>query len=316
MSASALESLHVGPTIPHSQYLGASDVGALFGLSQYRTALDVWAEKMGRAPPRSNVRTQSGNDFEPVIRERYAATWGAVLTFPGTLRHGVTGATPDAVANGARDVQMKFVGFEQSRHWGPPDLGADALPAEVLAQVHFEHWHLMYVLGVRDDVAHVVAQVGTDTRLYETPIDEEFSEYLVEGARKWWRDHVVADRMPVVTERDANLLRHMYRDHRNTALEPMSDELAQIVRAYHAEQQAEARARKAKEAFAVQLMEAIRDGHGFSAPGLKVTWRPQRGRIDWEQYARSLGATDATAEQYRAAASRVIDVRAKGDKNE
>ena len=35
-------------TRERSKYLGGSDLGAILGLSKYRTAVDVWLEKTGK----------------------------------------------------------------------------------------------------------------------------------------------------------------------------------------------------------------------------------------------------------------------------
>lgn len=310
------EAVKIGPTVDHATYLGGSDIGAVVGLSPYKTALSVWAEKTHRAPPFDNAHTRSGNRFERVILENYAEDHAAELTFPGTLLApgSVTGSTPDALEGGVRDVQVKFVGYEESRRWGAPEHGEEGIPPEVLAQVHWEHYHIQAALGMRDPLAKVVAQVGTVPRVFVVRIDDEFTSHLIEAGLRWWRDYVVADRMPMVVARDSDLLKHIY-PNAGKELVPMPADVERLARDYHKQQQAESRAGKAKALLAVQLMEAIGERLGYQGDGIKVTWRPQRGKVKWEDLARLRGVTDFEAEEWRAKATRVIDVRiAKGDK--
>lgn len=310
------KSIQVGPTVDHGSYLGGSDIAAVAGIHPYKTALSVWAEKTRRGPAYDSASARSGNRFERVILENYAEDSGEALSFPGTLLHanGITGSTPDAIEADVRDVQVKFVGIDEARRWGVPEFGEEGVPPEVLAQVHWEHWHMSEVLGVRDPLAKVVAQVGTIPRVFTVRIDDEFTSNLLEAGHKWWRDYVIADRVPVVVERDADLMRHMYR-HAGKALMPMSPEVERLARDYYEQQQAESRAGKAKAAIAVKLMEAIRDDLGYQGDGIKVTWAEKRGRVKWEELARLRGVTDFEAEEWREKGTRTISVRvAKGDK--
>ena len=50
------------------RYIGGSDVAAIAGLSPYRTALDVYAEKKGLAAPfEGNEFTYWGKELEDVV---------------------------------------------------------------------------------------------------------------------------------------------------------------------------------------------------------------------------------------------------------
>lgn len=76
------------PTIDHSTYLGASDIGAILGLDPMRTPLDVWAEKTGRIPRAESDALEAGNDHEEgVVRgfTRWALRNGLVerVEYPG-----------------------------------------------------------------------------------------------------------------------------------------------------------------------------------------------------------------------------------------
>ncbi len=54
--------------------LGGSDIGAILGMSKYRTPVDVWAEKTGRAAPaESNLAMRFGTYAEQFVAEEYTA---------------------------------------------------------------------------------------------------------------------------------------------------------------------------------------------------------------------------------------------------
>ncbi len=312
----ALAIVGVGPTVDHSTYLGGSDIAAVVGLSPYGTALDVWARKTGRATFPGNTRTRAGNAFERVILELYAAEIGTELEFPGTLLSGITGATPDAIGDGCRVVQAKMVGIRQAERWGAVCLAEDGIPQEVLAQVHYESWHAQKRYGTAFG-AHVVAQLGTEQRVYAVEIDNEFAASLVEAGERFWRDFVVTDRMPIVTgAKNMETLRCVYK-HPNETLRAMSAAELDMALQYAGHRNAESAAKKAKEEIGARLCEAIGGDAGMSSgygKGVtRATWKQQRGKIDWEACAKTLGATDKMAEQFRKEPSRTLNVYVKGD---
>jgi predicted phage-related endonuclease len=306
----------VGPTVDHATYVGGSDIAALVGLSPYKTALDVWAEKTGRKTFAGNARTRAGNAFERAILSLYAEERSVELMFPGTLVAGVTGATPDAISDDAKVVQAKMVGIRQADRWGPALLGADGIPQEVLAQIHYEVWHAEKRLE-REFGGHAVAQIGTEQRVYEVPIDREFSAALVEAGERFWRDHVVTGRMPIVGDGpDMNTLRLVYQ-RPGALIRAMTDEDHALALEYARHRDAESAAREAKEAVGAQLAARIGDDTGFSRgfgrSVTKATWAEERGKVDWKACAQALGATDKVAEQYRKEPSRVLRVFVKGE---
>lgn len=307
-----------GPTVDHATYIGGSDIAALVGLSPYATALDVWAEKTRRASFKGNRRTRAGQVLEPGILALYAEEQDVDLWFPETMvTAGHTGCTPDAVSSAGYDVQVKLVGISQAMRWADVPDGCtgneDGVPPEVLAQIHYEAWHIAELHGVRDVRGHVVAQVGTDQRVYDIGIDREFSASLIDIARRFWRDHVVTDRMPVVTEADHETLDRLYPKIADRLLKPITADVHDLARHYDVYRAAESAAKKRKGDVAAQLKALIGDGAGFVgvAVGAKVEWSEQPGKIDWEKCARTLGATDETAEAFRSGAHRVLRVTIK-----
>lgn len=311
----------VGPTVDHATYIGGSDIGALAGLSERSTALDVWAEKTGRKKWDGNALSRAGQHFERPILDFYRAERGAgELTYPGTLLRGITGATPDALDICGRCIQVKMVGNRQAMSWGPEHLGSEGIPVDVYAQVHFEAWHVWKVLGAFSPDARVVAQMGTEQRVYVVDLDYSFATDLVGVAESFWRDHIERDQMPEVADTSREMLQIIYRSYNRGLLE-MPESVLSFAKVYAAARAEEKDAKNRKEAIGQDLCALIGQSEGFYAgdqrkPDCKVTWSAQRGKVDWETYAKELGGSDEGAEKFRRESSRVLRVALKGEKND
>ncbi len=55
----------------HASGIGGSDVGPICGLDPYRTALDVYLEKIGQAEDRFTPAMDAGNRLEPIIKDLF-----------------------------------------------------------------------------------------------------------------------------------------------------------------------------------------------------------------------------------------------------
>ena len=69
--------------------LGGSDIGAILGLSPYKTPVNVWAEKTRRAEPvRETLQMRFGTFAEEFVASEYSAITGrAVQRYTPMLRH-------------------------------------------------------------------------------------------------------------------------------------------------------------------------------------------------------------------------------------
>jgi len=284
-----LQTVPTGPTRDHALYLGGSDIAAIVGASPYKTALDLWAERTGRVPPfAGNAKTELGDHLERPLVELYARRCGVrELVYPGTLTHPTLehiGATPDAVADSVRTVQVKVVGVPQARRWGEPEDGANGIPLEVLCQVSFEA-ALARVCGVAPgDRADVVAQIGTDLRVYPIAIDPGFGDDLIAIADAWWREHVIGGAMPHVEDGSTSIETLRVLDPR---IQVAPDDVIALAKEYVAHRADESEAKRHKKAIAAQLCEYIGDRLGFVSPtqDVKVTWDERASGTDWKRLA-------------------------------
>lgn len=71
-------------TQDRSKYLGGSDVGAILGLSPYKTPLDVWLEKTGKhSEQKDSLPLRFGSFAESFVASEYArATANSLTEYP------------------------------------------------------------------------------------------------------------------------------------------------------------------------------------------------------------------------------------------
>ena len=190
--------------------LGGSDLGAIMGLSPYRTPLDVWMEKTGRHTPEvDGIHLRHGQWNEQFIADEYTRATGLkTQRYNALLRHpeaplighvdrliipeGAKVASYKTEIRTDRGLECKTASaFAAGRdsEWGPS--GTDQVPQSYLLQVAAyqaltgcPRWDLAALIG------------NADLRIYHFARDLDLEGYLLEEASRWWRDYVIADTPP------------------------------------------------------------------------------------------------------------------------
>lgn len=262
------------------QGLGASEVAAVLGLDPYRTALDVYLEKIGEAPTfEGNRFTHWGNRLEALIADEYASLHPDVALKTSGTQIGPEPwmlATPDRVVFSGQEppaagdvwgLECKSRGHFATDLWG--ESGTDEVPHSVAVQCHWG----MVVTGMRRwDVAVLLG--GNDYREYTLVYDEAIALEVVARARAFWHDHVLAKVHPPFTgaESDHKFLFRTYPTHTDemvAATPAIGETLAmlQVVRASLKKYEEE------KSQLEAQVKEFIGDRLGIEGPFGKVTWK-------------------------------------------
>lgn len=164
--------------------IGGSDAAAVLGLSQYKTALDVYLEKTGQAAPfEDTAATKWGRLLEPAVRQEYAERTGRVVTQPKEMlrctKYPFMIAHPDGVVlDPLRGYEGKTARTDHG--WGEP--GTDQVPEAYLIQVQ----HYMVVMEI--EVFDVVPLIGgSDFRMYEVPANRELQELIIDAEHDLWQ---------------------------------------------------------------------------------------------------------------------------------
>ena len=184
--------------------IGGSDIGALLGLSQFKSPLQVFYEKTEGATQEVNEAMEIGAAIEPWILDRWLSTLDYspdVLSELVTIQSNVLPFlihSPDAILS---DWQTAHTGVEIKNIRS--DANWDPLPEFYMAQVQ----HGLLCSGL--DRWIVVALVGGQKLITrEIEPDKEIQGRIALEAEKFWTSHVLANVPPEPdgSETDSNVL--------------------------------------------------------------------------------------------------------------
>lgn len=284
------------------QGIGASEVGAILGLSKYRTALDVYMDKLGLTEPSEDSEAAEwGHRLEPVIADKYALAYpGTVLVASDTVghqEHPWALATPDRLVYQNGDkwlLEIKTREAHTAGEFGEP--GTDEVPHEVAVQCQWQ----MFVTGLgRCDVALLVN--GRRFTVYHLTSDAEIQQTLFATVERFWRDHVLAQEPPSVVAQDNPTLAKLFPKQTGTMLDGTLDDLALVKDIADLKSEAKALDLNINEREAqVKLRIGLAEGLTFPN-GSKATWKANKDSevTDWKaiaaEYLRQMDGTEQSA---------------------
>jgi putative phage-type endonuclease len=186
-----------------TSFLGGSDIGAILGVSKYRSAMDVWLEKTGKkVDHKDSFALRFGSFAESFIADEYALLTGEhVVEYPEGLIHPKYSFCvghidrfvlekkelplfhSDGGLNAKKLLECKTANHYTQSDWGEP--GTDAIPLPYLCQCL---WYLGITNLPEIDVAVLLG--GSDLRIYTVTRDLELESLLFEKAAFFWTEHV------------------------------------------------------------------------------------------------------------------------------
>lgn len=171
-----------------SQGLGGSDIGPMLGLSQWKSPMDLWAEKTGHRAyedigDRDAVRF--GILLEAIVAKEFARRTGKKVRRMRKTR--VHKKFDFMLANIDRDIVGERAGLEcktasawLQQHWG--ETGTDDLPLYYLTQcahymevLDYDKWYCAVLIG------------GQDFRWYEIERNADVAAALIQKESDFWR---------------------------------------------------------------------------------------------------------------------------------
>jgi len=192
-----------------ASFIGGSDIGAIIGVSKYRSALDVWLEKTGKhVDTKDSLALRFGSFAEDFIASEYARYIALPVVahanpiihrnytyLAGHIDRFVLPDSYTALFDGAGMLQASKLlecktanGFTQ-REWG--EAGTDEIPLQYLTQCL---WYLELTQLPSIDLAVLIG--GSDFRIYTVEADFLLQQLLVEKALHFWSEYVVKDCPP------------------------------------------------------------------------------------------------------------------------
>jgi len=155
--------------------VGGSDIAAIVGLDPYKSALDVYLDKVGEAEPvQDNDFMKAGRYMEPVVAEMFQDETGLqLITMPSTI----TGSKPHYLASVDRCV-----------------LGQN-IPVEIKTSKRYhaeplDKWKLQaaWYAAIMNAPGYYIAWFTYPTFKYEYfDVDHELSSMLFQAADEFWQ---------------------------------------------------------------------------------------------------------------------------------
>jgi len=199
-------------TQDRTKYIGGSDIGAILGLSKFRTPLEVWMEKTGKESRQlDSLPLRFGSFAEEFVASEYARATGFELLHDESIyihpTHPMMSAHVDRFILGdglnkpaTRLLECKTANPFARGEWGEP--GTDQVPMSYLCQCI---WY-MAITGIEQcDLAVLFG--NSDFRIYEISRDLELEALVIKKALHFWNEYVLKDiPPPAQTEGDYQAL--------------------------------------------------------------------------------------------------------------
>ena len=174
--------------------IGGSDAGAIMGVSPYKGAFSVWADKQGKLPPlEDNEAMRQGRDLEDYVARRFAEASGLRVRHEYSMLRSVD--HPCMLADIDRRIIGERAGLEckTSRDISMARYRNGEYPMEYYCQcLHYlavTGWDCWYL---------AVLVYGTDLLIYKICRDEVMDdiEALIKAEEAFWDNHMVLDVPP------------------------------------------------------------------------------------------------------------------------
>jgi len=199
-------------SVDRTKYIGGSDIGAILGISKYRTPLEVWMEKTGKETKvQDSLPLRFGSFAEEFVASEYSKATGVALLHDESIyihhKYPYMSAHIDRFVLGdgeklppTKILECKTANPFAQADWG--EAGSDQVPMSYLAQCV---WYMAITAIEKTDLAVLFG--NSDFRIYQIERDLELEKLILEKAREFWQNHVLADIAPAAqTSNDYQML--------------------------------------------------------------------------------------------------------------
>ena len=254
------------------QGIGGSDSAAIVGLDRYRSAFDVYAEKIGLKPEQpDNEAMRQGRDLEQYVAERFMETTGKKVRRRNTIlqhpeHHWMLANIDRWVIGENAGLECKTTSvlnrtkFSQGEF--PPNYYVQCV--HYMAVTGAERWYLAVL--VLNKAFHV----------FTIERDENEIQALIEAEKHFWENHVLKQIPPTPdgSESTSELLKQMFpeaKEREKTALFGYEDKIEQYLYLDAKVKELE----RERDRFKQELQLALGDAEIGQAQGYIVEWKNQ-----------------------------------------
>jgi putative phage-type endonuclease len=163
-------------SVDRTKYIGGSDIGAILGLSPYKSPLEVWLEKTGKKINQADsLPLRFGSFAEEFVASEYSRSTGFELIHNESIyihpEHSFMSAHIDRFILGSggdqpptKILECKTANSFSTGNWG--EAGTDQVPMSYLCQCI---WYLAITQIKRADLAVLFG--NSDFRIYQITQD-------------------------------------------------------------------------------------------------------------------------------------------------
>lgn len=266
-------------TLTHDEWLalrrtgiGGSDAGAIMGVSPYKGAFSVWADKMGKLPPiEDNEAMRQGRDLEDYVARRFAEASGLRVRHEYSMLRSVE--HPCMLADIDRRIIGERAGLEckTSRDITMARYRNGEYPMEYYCQcLHYlavTGWDCWYL---------AVLVYGTDLLIFKICRDEVLDdiEALIRAEEAFWDNHIVLDQPPAPDALDSTAAAlgsvYPYEDGTTVCADQDADQALTELAALKAQKRALDRQITEREN---QIKAAMGEAEVLAGTSVSATWR-------------------------------------------
>lgn len=274
--------------------IGGSDVAAILGLSPWRSAVQVWMDKTGRAQPQPETEAMRiGTELEDFVARRYSSETGRqVQRYNKMIHKGCLLGNFDRLVVPAGEKVASHMGEIRtdtllecktaSHEW------TDGVPVYYLTQV--QHYMGLDPKLEHADVACLFLGSKKHFEIFAVARDQEVIAAMQEQLAQWWKKYVEGDEMPPpASEADCRLLWARSNPGKTAFASP---EAIAALKEY-AQAKADERAAKERATEALKpIYESLADAEILTDASGKplCSWKSPKPtqKVDWERLARDL----------------------------
>lgn len=192
--------------------IGASEVAAVLGLTEWESEFGLWLLKTRRRPPIADTYIlERGRRLEAACAQWFADETGLRLTGTGTWAMRAwehLRCSPDRFTNDGGGLECKTAGEDWAKQWDDgPALHAQAQVLWTLAVLGLPHWYLAAMTEKAFKWWRINATGPLDDprwrAIVPSGLAEDVIQWMVETVDNWWWDYVIGDQVPDVDASDA-----------------------------------------------------------------------------------------------------------------
>ena len=188
--------------------IGGSDAGAICGLNKYRSAFEVYADKLGLIPPKADTEPmRQGRDLEEYVAERFCEETGKKVRRRNAILQN--SEYPFAFANVDRLIVGENAGLEckTANSLNLKRYKNGEYPSEYYCQC----MHYMAVTGYKKWYLAVLI-FSTEFKVFEIERDEDEIAALMDMEREFWERNVLKKipPAPTGTQNDSAVINYMH----------------------------------------------------------------------------------------------------------